>query len=96
MSALFVMATEAVPFCELLIHRNVTFLKNLQKFSTWLLAIWLGTVAKMNCMNYLTFCNLDFIIGLRFVLMVIVSCILPVCLLCGGRIKIVKNDQINL
>jgi len=24
--------TEAVPFCELLIHRNVTFLKNLQKF----------------------------------------------------------------
>jgi len=24
--------TEAVPLCELLIHRNVTFLKNLQKF----------------------------------------------------------------
>jgi len=24
--------TETVPFCELLIHRNVTFLKNLQKF----------------------------------------------------------------
>ena len=23
---------EAVPFCELLIHRNVTFLKNLPKF----------------------------------------------------------------
>jgi len=24
--------TKAVPFCELLIHRNITFLKNLQKF----------------------------------------------------------------
>jgi len=62
MSALFVMqnATEAVPFCKLLIHRNVTFLKTYRNstVSTWLLVTWLGTVAKMNCMNYLIFCNL--------------------------------------
>jgi len=31
--------TEAVPFCELLIHRNVTFLKNLQKFHSQHLVI---------------------------------------------------------
>jgi len=30
---------EAVPFCELLIHRNVTFLKNLQKFHSQHLVI---------------------------------------------------------
>ena len=35
-------ATEAVPFCQLLIHRNVTFLKNLQKFhSQHELGYWL-------------------------------------------------------
>ena len=31
--------TEAVPFCEFLIHRNVTFLKNLQKFNSQHLVI---------------------------------------------------------
>jgi len=31
--------TEAVPFCELLIHRNVNFLKNLQKFHSQHLVI---------------------------------------------------------
>ena len=31
--------TEAVPFCELLIRRNVTFLKNLQKFHSQHLVI---------------------------------------------------------
>jgi len=31
--------TEAVSFCELLIHRNVTFLKNLQKFHSQHLVI---------------------------------------------------------
>ena len=32
--------TEAVPFCELLIHKNVTFLKNPQKFQS-ALGYWL-------------------------------------------------------
>jgi len=32
--------TEAVPFCELLIHRNVIFLKSLQKFQS-ALGYWL-------------------------------------------------------
>jgi len=31
--------TEAVPFCELLIHRNVTFLENLHKFHSQHLVI---------------------------------------------------------
>jgi len=31
--------TEAVPFCELLIHRNVTLLTNLQKFHSQHLVI---------------------------------------------------------
>jgi len=31
--------TEAVPFCELLIHRNVTFLENLHKFHSQNLVI---------------------------------------------------------
>ena len=31
--------TEAVPVCELLIHRNVTFLTNLQKFHSQHLVI---------------------------------------------------------
>ena len=31
--------TEAVPLCQLLIHRNVTFLKNLQKFHSQHLVI---------------------------------------------------------
>ena len=31
--------TEAVPFCELLINRNVTFLNNLQKFHSQHLVI---------------------------------------------------------
>ena len=31
--------TKALPFCELLIHRNVTFLKNLQKFHSQHLVI---------------------------------------------------------
>ena len=52
--------TEAVPFCQLLIHRNVTFLKNLQKFHSQHLVIGylVRHSGKMNCMNYLTFCNL--------------------------------------
>jgi len=49
--------------------------------------------AKMNCMNFwhLYLSSL----GLRFVLVVFVGCILSVCvcLLCGGRIKIVNNQH---
>ena len=60
MSALFVMQMKLCPsvnflYIEMLLswktYRNSTV-------STWLLVTWLGTVAKMNCMNYLIFCNL--------------------------------------
>ena len=59
MSALFAMWLKLCPsvnswYIEMLLswrtYRNSTV-------STWLLATWLGTLAKMNCMNYLTFCN---------------------------------------
>ena len=60
MSALyFVMRLKLCPsvnswYIEMLLswrtYRNSTI-------STWLLATWLVTVAKMNCMSYLTFCN---------------------------------------
>jgi len=62
MSALFAMWLKLCPsvnswYIEMLLswrtYRNSTV-------STWLLATWLGTVAKMNCMNYLTFCNFSF------------------------------------
>ena len=59
MSALFVMWLKLCPsvnswYIEMLLswrtYRNSTV-------SSWLLATWLGTVAKMNCMNYLTLCD---------------------------------------
>jgi len=49
--------TEAVPFCELLVHRNVTFLKNLQKFHSQHLVM--GYLVRHSGKNelHLTFCN---------------------------------------
>jgi len=54
----FVCRLIRVPFCHLVIYRNVTFSKNLSisKLSTWVLTTWIGTVAK-NCVNCLTFSN---------------------------------------
>ena len=101
MSALFVMqnATEAVPFCKLLIHRNVTFLKTYRNstVSTWLLVTWLGTVAKMNCMNYLIFCNLRLQLCISCICQLYFVCLsFCVYLLCGGRIKIVNAFKARL
>ena len=95
MSASFVCnVTEAVPFCELLIHRNVTFLKNLQKFHSQHLVIGclVRHSGKMNCMNYLTFCNFRLLALALHELYSLVVFYLSVCacLPCGGRIKIVN------
>ena len=51
--------TAAVHFCELLIHRNVTFLNNLQKFHSQHLVIGylLRHSGKNELHDYLTFCN---------------------------------------
>ena len=58
---------------------------------TWLLATWSGTVAKMNCMNYLTFCNFRLQLCISCICLFVVFCLsVCVCLLCGGRIKIVN------
>ena len=90
MSASFVCnVTEAVPFCELLIHRNVTFLKNLQKFHSQHLVIGylVRHSGKMNCMNYLTFCNIRLLALALYELYSLVVFYLSVCacLPCGGR-----------
>jgi len=93
-SALFVMRLKLCPsanswYTEMLLswrtYRNFTV-------STWLLATWLGTVAKWTAWIIWHFVTL----GFSFVWVVFVSCILSVCLsvcvclLCGGRIKIVN------
>jgi len=85
--------TEAAPFCELLIHRNGAFLKNQQKFHSQHLAIWLCTVAKMNCMNYyLSFCNFSLYLCTSSISYLYLVCL---CLcLSGERIKIVKMPAI--
>jgi len=46
--------TEAVPFCELLIHKNVTFLKNLQKFQSALGYCYLVRHSGKNELNELS------------------------------------------
>ena len=59
--------------------------------SIWLLATWLGTVAKMNCVNYLTFVTLGLIALYCICKLYFVCLSVCICLLCGGRIKIVNR-----
>jgi len=73
--------TEAVPSCQLLIHWNVTFLKNLQEFHSRHLVIGylVRHSGKMNCMNYLTFCNFRLQLCISCICLLVVFC-LSVCL----------------